>query len=370
LRASEDGVVVCATTGNDRETSKVVTFIDDVLDTFSIKGLRLAQGVLVDSTIYFAVYQSDSGVAEYDILTKDMVFYQHEEGSQGFLSVQISNFGSSLVTYDHLHGPTLVNTERHTIKRAMDGWRFITGGWYEVFATEDSIFMLNNQGDCFINPKGTSNRLYICPRLTIWLSNVSIVGSTARWIDSEHTVWTYSRTTRTLDSFSMFRSGEVSPYSMASVGEHGVLTVSAELPIGEVDTLNIRYDSFDKNIIGNFPVQVCGGHDCFFDFRSVGWSNGIFYLTVASPDSMMCIYSYKEPEPISSSVEEDAKEPSASHETSVVMTLAEFEAWRRELNSSYEMYDLYGNNITTSAVGVGVVFVVFDDHYALVLVVP
>jgi hypothetical protein len=369
LRASEDGVVVCATTGNDVENTRVVTFIDDVMDTFSINNLRLSQGVLVDSTIFFAVYKSISGVAEYDMRTQDMLFYQHEENSQGRLSVQISNFGSNLVAYDRLYGPTLVNTERHTLKVADPDWRFglFLSPW-ELFRTEDSVFMLSWDA-CFVIPIGTSKLERLYPSLSIWRSNVSIIDNSARWIARDHTLLSYSQTTRTLDSTTVFKSDE-HEYSMASVGKRGMLTVSSESPYGELDTLVVWYHSFDKRIVRNFPITVCGSHRCYDDYLGVGWSKGVFYLTVGSPDSMMCIYSYKEPEPISSSVEEEAKEPSSSLETTVVMSHHEFDAWRRELTSSYEMYDLYGNTITTSAVGVGVVFVVFDDHHARVLVVP
>ena len=168
----------------------------------------------------------------------------------------------------------------------------------------------------------------------------------------------------------MFRMGELSYYHMAPVGRQGVLTVSSEDPFGDLDTLIIQYHSFDRNVVTGSTIPVCGGDRCIYDFRSVGWSNGIFYITVVSPDSMMCIYSYKEPEPVSSSVEQDDKNPWASHENSFIMSPQEFDVWRRSLNSSHEMYDLYDSNITTSAIGVGVVFVVFDDRHARVLAVP
>ena len=92
------------------------------------------------------------------------------------------------MAYDRLYGPTLVNTDLHTLKVVLGGWRGNTGGWWEVFATEDSLFMLSYNG-CYVNPLGTNKLLPLCPLLLIDRSNVSIVDRTARWIDGEHTVW-------------------------------------------------------------------------------------------------------------------------------------------------------------------------------------
>jgi hypothetical protein len=366
LRASEHGVVVCSTIGGDVENTMVVTFIDDFLDTFVVSGRRLTQGVLVDSVIYFAVLRTDSSIAEYDLRTRETQFYRPDSIISGRLPALISNFGSTVIALDLLEGPMIVNREQQSLEMIYNGnWAALDA--CEVFGVRDSIFVLGLSSS-FVVPLSRGGREPLCPPVGNNLRQVSIIGERAWWVDQHNTVWSLSRTTRVLDSFSFFSDGRF--LYMASVGKHGVLTATRSEGDSTNDELNVAYYSFDQSIIQHFQVQVCVDYGCYRRYDGIGWSNGTFYLTIGSPDSMMCIYSYKEPEPISSSVEEDSKELPASYDTSVVMSLHEFDAWRCGLASSYEMYDLYGNNITTSAVGVGVVFVIFDDHYARVLVVP
>jgi hypothetical protein len=364
LRASKDGVVICATDGDDVENTKIAIFIDDVLDTFLINGRRLTQGVIADSIIFFCVLNSESSVTEYDLSTRKMRYYQHDSSGAGRHPVLISCFGSNIVALDLLKGPMIVDRDRQILSMVSDR-NYLEAS--DVFGIRDSIFVLGYSGSISISLNSYKHE-GLCPPVANERSHVSIVGDSAKWIDRYGAIWSFSRATKNLDSSTLF--SERKSFYLSAVGKHGILTATRNEVDSTTDELVISYYSFDKRVVQQYSVLGCRDWLCYRDFDGMGWSNGTFYLTVGSPDSMMCIYSYEEPMPVSSSVEEDAKEPPASHDTSVVMSLHEFDAWRRELNSSYEMYDLYGNNITTSAVGVGVVFVVFDDHHTRVLVVP